>query len=174
VIRLGQDEIFKRREIRPLPKTSVFCAVWHGDPRRIELLRAHQVNLARQTVPITPIYVFDGGDAVPAWLDGKAITVRESLTIYQAWNVALSLAGTPFAMNLNLDDRLAPDAVEQLETALMQHDAGLAAGDWNICYTQTDTDRVEPCYSVDRLPFVTDWPPPQGTRTRLGSGTGQR
>jgi hypothetical protein len=88
--------------------------------------------------------------------------------------VGLSLVETPFVMNLNLDDRLAPDAVQQLEAALTRNGAALVGGDWKICYSQEETDAVEPCYPTDRLPFVTGWPPSSGTRTRLGSGTGER
>lgn len=95
-------------------RTSIICAVWHGDPNRWELIRGHAANLASQTVPVEPIYVFDGGDLPPNGLAAHCISVNESLTIYQAWNVALSIVRTPFVMNLNLDDRLAPDAVTVL------------------------------------------------------------
>jgi len=152
----------------------VICAVWHKDPERHELLRGHAENLARQTVPVDPIYVFDGGDEPPDWLPGRKISVKESLTIYQAWNVALSLVETPLAMNLNLDDRLAPDAVALLENELRRTRAIAAGADWNVCYSQSETDAVEPCYPVSRLPYVGEWPPPPHTRTRLGSGTGER
>jgi hypothetical protein len=76
-------------------------------------------------------------------------------------------------MNLNLDDRLGPDAVEQLEKALLKEGATLVGGDWNIRYSQADTDKVEPCYPASRLPYVSTWPPKAGTVTRLGSGTGE-
>ena len=172
--KLEQDYIFRRRDVTPLARTSIICAVWHGDPKRHELLRGHAENLARQSVPVEPIYVFDGGDEPPAWLDARVVSVRENLTIYQAWNVALSLVGTPLAMNLNLDDRLAPDAVELLEMELLRNRAMAAGGDWKICYSQAQTDAVEPCYPAQRLPFAADWPPKAGTPTRLGSGTGER
>jgi len=172
--KLEQDYVFKRRDVKPLARTSVICAVWHGDPNRHELLRGHAENLARQTVPVEPIYVFDNGDAPPDWLEARAVTVKEPLTIYQAWNVALSLVGTPLAMNLNLDDRLAPDAVQILELELLRNRAVAAGGDWKVCYSQAETDDVVPCYPAAQLPFVRDWPPVSGTRTRLGSGTGER
>ena len=148
--------------------------MWHRDPKRRDLLRGHADNLARQTVPVEPIYVFDSGDLAPDWLNARAISVKEPLTIYQAWNVALSLVATPLAMNLNLDDRLAPDAVEILERELLQNGAVAVGGDWNICYSQEETDRVERCYGASALPFVAQWPPKSGTQTRLGSGTGER
>lgn len=172
--KLEQDYVFRRRDVKPLPRTSVICAVWHGDSNRHELLKGHVKNLARQTMPVEPIYVFDNGDEPPPWLEARAISVKEPLTIYQAWNVALSLVGTPLAMNLNLDDRLAPDAVQVLESELLKNRAVAAGGDWKVCYSQSETDAVEPCYPIARLPFVPDWPPPADTRTRLGSGTGER
>lgn len=169
VTRMEQSLIFRRRDHKPLARTSVICAVWHGDPDRERLLEVHAQNLARQTVPVEPIYIFDGADTPPPSLPGRAVVARHNLTIYQAWNVGLALVGTPFVMNLNLDDRLAPDAVERLEAALLQHGAALAAGDWKICYSQQETDAVVPCYPADQLPFVQDWPPATGTRTRLGT-----
>jgi FkbM family methyltransferase len=175
VSKIEQDYVFKRRDVKQLPMTTVFCAVWHGDPRRWELLRGHSENLKRQTVPVQVIYVFDGGDIPPTWLEGKAVTVREPLTIYQAWNVALSLVRTPLTMNLNLDDRLAADAVELMQNSLLRTGATIIGGDWNICYTQADTDEIKNCYNATSVPFNPDsWPPTPGTVTRLGSGTGER
>jgi len=156
--------------MNPAARTSIICAVWHGDPNRWDLIRGHAANLARQTVPVEPIYIFDGGDLPPDGFAARSVSVKESLTIYQAWNVALSLTATPLVMNLNLDDRLAPDAVALLENQLLQG-AMFAGGDWNICYSQEETDLVKPCYPAEQLPFVKDWPPAPGTRARLGSGT---
>ena len=174
VAKVEQDYIFRRRDVKPLPRTTVICAVWHGDPKRHELLRAHVENLAQQTAPVDSIYVFDGGDQPPAWLNARAVCVKEKLTIYQAWNVALSLVETPLVMNLNLDDRLAPDAVDLLEAEILKSRAVAVGGDWRICYSQAETDAVERCYPARNVPFVADWPPKPGTRTRLGSGTGDR
>jgi FkbM family methyltransferase len=171
---LEQDHVFKRADVKPLARTTVICAVWHRDPLRRERLRGHQANLAAATVPVDPIYVFDGGDTPPSWLRGRAIAVREELTIYQAWNVALSLVETPLVMNLNLDDRLAPDAIALLEREVLRLRAVAAGGEWKVCYSQGETDAVEPCYPANQLPFVNAWPPPYGTATRLGSGTGER
>ena len=174
VARLEQDIVFKRRDVKPLARTTVFCAVWHRDPDRAELLRGHAKNLAKQTVPVDPVYVFDGGDEPPAWLEGRAISMREPLSIYQAWNVALSLVATPLAMNLNLDDRLAPDAVEFLELQILRTGATIAGGEWKVCYSQSETDNVVPCFPAEKLPFVAEWPPKRGTVTRLGSGMRER
>ena len=172
--KIEQDYLFKRPELKRQPRTSVICSVWHGDPKRLELLRGHQENLARQTVPIQPVYVFDSGDTVPDWLEGRAIATREKLTIYQAWNVALSMVDTPLVMNLNLDDRLAPNGVELLENEISGSNAAAIGGEWRIRYSQADTDDVEPCYTADRLGFDAAWPPQNGMDTRLGSGTGER
>ena len=172
IARLDQNEVYRRHDVKLLPKTSVICAVWHGDPKRHELLRGHAENLARQTVPVEPIYVFDGGDAPPDGLAGQVLTAREDLTIYQAWNVALSRVHTPLVMNLNLDDRLAPDAIELMERALMRSKADLVGGDWKVCYSQADTDAVQPCFSAAQLPPIDVWPPAHGSTARLGSGEG--
>jgi len=169
VAELGGARIFKRPDVARLPRTSVICAVWHADPDRECLLEGHAANLAAQSVGVDPIYVFDAADAPPAGVRGRHVVVHETLSIYQAWNVALSLVSTPFVLNLNLDDRLAPDAVERLEMALLREDAALAAGDWQVCYSQPETDAVQPSFPAEQLPYVHDWPPPPGTRTRLGT-----
>jgi FkbM family methyltransferase len=174
VARLPHDHIFMRAGVKRLPRTSVICAVWHGDPERERLLAGHAANLSRQTVPVEPIYVFDGGDDPPAALPGRKIVAHDDLSIFQAWNLGLSLVETPLVMNLNLDDRLSPDAVQRLQDLLLREGAALAGGDWQVCYSQEATDAVQPCFPARRLPFVGQWPPPAGTVTRLGSGTGER
>ncbi len=169
----GYDQLYKKKHVQMLPRTTVFCAVWHGDPRRFELLEGHSANLDQQTRPIERVYVFDGGDVPPAELRGSALTCRDKLSIYQAWNLALAAVGTPYVMNLNLDDRLAPDAVAILENVLDQGN-DLVGGDWKICYTQKETDAVVPAFPATDLPYVPNWPPSPGVLTRLGSGTGSR
>ena len=160
-------------ESEPLPKTTVFCAVWHKDPERMERLVAHQACLDAQSVPVERVYVFDGGDAPPAWLKGRALTSREPLSIYEAWNLALADVRTPYVMNLNLDDRLCREGVQVLEKTL---DAGmdLAGGDWRICFDQAETDATGACVRSDTIPFRPEWPPAMGGPVRLGSGTGER
>jgi hypothetical protein len=76
-------------------------------------------------------------------------------------------------MNLNLDDRLAPDAVAQLQATLAEG-ADLVGGDWQICFSQPETDAVSPCCPAQTIPFVGSWPPSPQLPTRLGSGTGER
>jgi hypothetical protein len=160
-------------------KTTVICAVWSGDPKKEELLKKHFYNVFNQTSKVEIVYVFDNADKPFPWAincaDFKTVTSKDDLTIYEAWNVALSLVRTPYVMNLNLDDRLAPDAIETLERELEAQDVALIGGDWKVCYSQEETDDVKPCYPISELPFIqTGWPPPKGTQTRLGSGTGNR
>jgi hypothetical protein len=153
---------------------TVICAVWSKDARRRALVRGHRDNLRAQSRPVHAIYVFDGGDTPPADLDAETIVSSQDLTIYQAWNLALARVTTPLVMNLNLDDRLAPDAVEQLARHIQQDDALLAGGDWRICYSQDETDAVVPCYPAQELVFSGDCPPQVAPMRRLGSGTGER
>ncbi len=155
-------------------RTTVFCAVWNADPARHELLRGHIECLRRQSVPIDVVYVFDNNDRPPSWLDATAVTSRRPLSIYQAWNVAIQHCSTEYVMNLNLDDRLAPDAIETMEDFADANQAGLVAGEWNIRYCQEDTDEVKEAYRASALPFESPWPPQPGTVTRLGSGSGHR
>lgn len=153
---------------------TVFCAVWHQDPRRHDLLKAHRENLRQQSRPVEVVYVFDGGDAAPGGLEAQTITASNPLTIYQAWNLALAAVKTPLVMNLNLDDRLAPDAVERLTGHLRTNAAVLAGGDWRICYSQEETDKVVPCHAAQDIPFSLACPPAVEAPRRLGSGTGER
>lgn len=156
------------------PITTVFCAVWSGDKDRHALLEQHYANLRNQTSPVEVIYVFDNDDVPPRDLPALKLTSSQPMTIYEAWNLALAACRTPYVMNLNLDDRLCTDAVETLETAIQRENAALAGGEWQICYSQDDTNRVGACFPAMDLPFEAGWPPVKGTRTRLGSGTGNR
>jgi FkbM family methyltransferase len=169
----GYDELYVKAGIQSIPQTTTICAVWHADPHRHRLLQGHTRNVRRQTRPVERIYVFDNDDDVPDDLDGKALVARDKLTIYEAWNLALGMVSTPYVMNLNLDDRLAPDAVSKMEQVL-NGGADLVGGDWKICYTQEETDKPLPVYSANDLPFDEQWPPRVDTLTRLGSGTGVR
>jgi Glycosyl transferase family 2 len=153
---------------------TIFCAVWHQDGSRHELLKTHRENLRQQSLPVQVLYVFDGGDTPPQDLDAETIAANNPLTIYQAWNLALAAVRTPLVMNLNLDDRLAPDAVEKLIGHLQDNDAVLAGGDWRICYSQEETDLVSACYAAVDTPFSLNCPPAIETPRRLGSGTSDR
>ena len=136
-------------------------------------MRAHVANLRHQTVPVQAVYVFDGGDVPPADLDARTIATSAPLGLYHAWNMALAAVTTPLVMNLNLDDRLAPDAIEKLAAHLNRENAMLAGGDWRITYSQVETDAVTPCVPAHDLPFAMDCPPAVRPNHRLGSGTGE-
>lgn len=155
------------------PRTTVFCAVWHKDPKRFERLKGHQACLDAQAVPVDRVYVFDGGDQPPEWLKGRIVSFSQPLDLYEAWNVALSVVRTPYVMNLNLDDRLNREAVAVFEQVLDQG-ADLVGGDWQICFSQEETDATGPSLESAKVPFRPEWPPRPGRPTRLGSGTGER
>jgi hypothetical protein len=169
------DERAARPKAAPPPKplVTVIAAVWCQQEDKEALLRGHMANLDRQSVAVERICVFDGGDAPPAWLTGTAVSVREPLTIYQAWNVALSLVQTPFVMNLNLDDRLATDAIELLLNGIKEDpEIFLIGGDWKICGSAEATDDIGRAYPIDRLPHTLLWPPETGVEARIGCGDG--
>jgi hypothetical protein len=152
---------------------TVISAVWRHQQDKEALLRGHMANLDRQTVAHERIYVFDEDDHPPAWLKGQVLTSREPLTLYQAWNVALSLVQTPFVMNLNLDDRLACDAIEVLLATINQDpEVFLVGGDWKITASEAETDVIDRAYPLDRLPHSVCWPPATDVEARLGSGDG--
>ncbi len=156
-------------------KVTVICAVWCRQKDKLALLRGHVANLQKQTVPYEVIYVFDEGDTCPEWLTGTHLSASGPLTIYQAWNVALALVRTPYVMNLNLDDRLAPNAIELFQNTLDDNaDAVLVGGDWLVCFNAEDTDRVKYAYDMNEEPFSPPWPPDAGVHTRLGSGDRRR
>jgi len=153
---------------------TVISAVWSGQRDKEALLRGHMENLDRQTQPHQRIYVFDQGDTPPDWLRGMAVTVREPLSLYQAWNVALSLVQTTFAMNLNLDDRLMVDGVELLQAKAESDPAiHLVGGDWKITPSAEATDATERAYPLDALPHTMVWPPDPNVACRIGSGDGR-
>jgi FkbM family methyltransferase len=43
--RLEHDDVYVRRGVKQLPRTSVICAAWHGEQDRDALVRAHAENL---------------------------------------------------------------------------------------------------------------------------------
>lgn len=156
---------------------TVICAVWHRQHDKESLLRGHWKNLEGAGAARV-VYVFDASDRPPDWLQGprvSCITVSDALSIYQSWNVALSMVTTPLLMNLNLDDRLAPDAIVRLAAPFdADPDVFLVGGDWRICFSEAETDAVVPSQPLGTLPFRPEWPPVQSVETRLGSGDGSR
>ena len=156
---------------------TVICAVWHRQQDKESLLSGHRRNLEAAGAARV-VYVFDGSDQPPDWLKGpqvSCIVVSDALSIYQAWNVALSMVTTPLLMNLNLDDRLAPDAIGTLAAPFdSDPDVFLVGGDWRICFSEAETDAVVLAQPLSALPYRADWPPVPGVQTRLGSGDGSR
>ena len=155
-------------------KTSIICAVYSKDPNRSDLIKNHYLNLKSQSVDVEPIYIFENSDSPPPDLGGEIIISNKLQTIYEAWNLGLSACRTPLVMNLNLDDRLNLDAIELLERTLINNNGDLIGGDWKICYSQDETDDIENCYAAERISFLPSWPPMVSSKTRLGSGTGER
>jgi hypothetical protein len=154
-------------------KITIFCAVWHQDPDRFLLLKEHEECLDRQTIEVNRVYIFDAGDTPPTWLKGDKVVSSQKLTIYEAWNFGLVNIKTPYVMNLNLDDRISPECC-QLYVDALDEGADLVGGEWEICFSQPDTDSITFEKSIESLPFYPDWPPLPGRKVRLGSGTGER
>jgi len=156
------------------PEVTIFCAVWHKQENKLELLRSHWENLKQQTIPVEPCYIFDNGDTAPDWLDAPWHSFSEPLTIYEAWSAAAALTGTRYVMNLNMDDRLAVNGAEILLHNMKSRDLSLVGGEWHICF---DSDfQTEPfsAMSADDLQFLPSWPPQPCKNLRLGSGKGER
>ena len=82
------------------PVTTVFCAVWSGDPDRHALLRQHHENLRRQSTAVELVYIFDNDDPPPGDLEARRIGCSQPLTIYEAWNLALAACQTPYVLSL--------------------------------------------------------------------------
>ena len=159
-----------------LAKTTVFCAVYSKDPNREALLQTHYSNLISQSVVVEPLYVFEADDPLAGCLpSARSFVSNYPMGIYEAWNLAVSMARTPFVMNLNLDDRLNLDAVERLEAHLELEKADLVGGEWKVCFSQEETDNVTAsCVPSKELDFDPVWPPVAGRTVRLGSGDGAR
>jgi len=152
---------------------TVIAAVWHQQRDKLLLLRGHMENLARQSVPVVPIYVFDNGDTPPDWLEGIKLCSSVPMTLYEAWNLALAATRTPLVANLNLDDRLAHDGLEKMAARLEQDpEAFLVGGDWLVCHTQAETDAIGAAQSLTGVPVVSSWPPGPEAGRRLGIGDG--
>jgi hypothetical protein len=154
--------------------TTIFCVVSSSDANRHKLLKEHQENILSQTKPIKAIYVFERDDCPPSGLFGEKIITSRCLTIYEAFNYAITACQTDFIMNLNLDDRLNYDAVSIMEQKLIGDDTLLVGGDWKICHSQDETNNVSSCTPANDIPFIPSWPPELGVTSRLGSGTGER
>ncbi|MFU1681454.1 glycosyltransferase family A protein [Phaeobacter piscinae] len=156
------------------PLVTVFCAVWHKQPNKLELLRSHWANLKAQSIPVEPCYIFDNGDQAPDWLEAPWYSFDEPLTIYEAWSAATALSHTRYIMNLNMDDRLATNAVQTLVATADATNSTLVGGEWLVNF---DESHLEQKFGVEDLwetGFSADWPPRKQANLRLGSGTAER
>lgn len=151
------------RHVNPI--ATVITAVWHQQKDKEALLAGHMENLRRQTAPHRAIYVFDAGDAAPAWLEGTKITVSDPLTLYQAWNIALANVMTPLVMNLNVDDRLAPDAIE-----VMAGDSAIPMSSWWVAIGRSASAKRTPTMCGRLIPSSNCPAFPNGRRCPDASG----
>ena len=158
----------------------VFCAVWHRQRNKLELLQSHYRNLRQQSLQVRIIYIFDNGDTPPDWLDADCYVFSEPLSIYEAWSAAVAFNTAFYVMNLNLDDRLAVNAVELLVGTACASSAALVGGEWLVCFDEEHLDQPFKAPLLLATEFVPDWPPRphqqqnQRPHQRLGSGTGER
>ncbi|MFV1490783.1 glycosyltransferase family 2 protein [Phaeobacter sp. JH18-32] len=156
------------------PLVTVFCAVWHKQPNKHELLRSHWENLKAQSIPVEPCYIFDNGDVAPEWLDAPWHSFDEPLTIYEAWSAATALARTKYIMNLNMDDRLATNAVQAMVAAAIATKSALVGGEWLVSFDESHLDQKFAVEDLWDTCFAADWPPKKQSNLRLGSGTAER
>ncbi len=156
------------------PHVTVFCAVWHKQPNKLELLCSHWENLKSQSLGVEPCYIFDNGDQAPDWLDAPWHSFSEPLTIYEAWSAGVALSRTRFVAQLNMDDRLASNAIEAMLAMLLKNEVSFVSGDWRICFDQAHMDEKFEIEDVNNTQFKPDWPPKQVENLRLGSGTKER
>lgn len=146
--------------MNPSTLTTVICAIYKKDRNRYDLLKGHMKNLDSQTVAAARVYVFEDNDQPPEWLVGEHIVLSRCCTIYEAWNLALSMVRTPYIMNLNLDDRLNTDAIEKLQQALDRDPKiKIACGEWLVTFNQHDTDQVVTCFEGSQIQEAESWPP---------------
>ncbi len=153
---------------------SVFCAVWHRQPNKLGLLKSHYSNLRRQSIKVRIIYIFDNGDTPPDWVDADCYVFSGPLSIYEAWSAAVALNPSIFVMNLNLDDRLATNAIELMIGVSYASSAHMVGGEWLVTFDDSHLDEPFTAPLTVASQFVPDWPPKAHPRLRLGSGTGER
>ena len=158
------------------PEITVFCAVWNKQKNKNELLRSHYENLLKQNLDLEILYIFDEADHSPEWLDASVCCFEDPLTIYEAWAAAVALCETRYVLNLNLDDRLAIDALEHLLRFIKLTNSALIGGEWEICFTDTHLSQSFKVSEINETKFYKEWPPKHNVniRQRLGSGTNER
>jgi hypothetical protein len=153
---------------------TVFCAVWHKQHNKLDLLKSHYTSLRKQSVPVRLLYIFDNGDTPPDWLDADCYVFSKPLSIYEAWAAAVAFNQSVYVMNLNMDDRLAVNAVELMVGAACASSAALVGGEWLICFDDSHLDQAFNAPVLIASEFEPAWPPKPHPALRLGSGTGER
>jgi tetratricopeptide (TPR) repeat protein len=158
---------------------TLFCAVYHRDENRYALIEEHLENIKLQSLPVEPIYVFEAGDQPSSAAKPYAIVSPSRLSIYQAWYMAMEHSNKKLLINLNLDDRLCPDAVARMSSYFDSDDVMLVGGEWVIANQIAKSDQLRNI-SIRETYFDPAWPPKtcsftrSGEKLRLGSGTGER
>jgi hypothetical protein len=153
---------------------TVFCAVWHKQRNKLDLLKSHYMNLRNQSVPVRILYIFDNGDLPPDWLDADCYVFSAPLSIYEAWSAAVAFNTSVYVMNLNMDDRLANNAVEMMVGAACASSAALVSGEWLIRFDDSHLAQQFNAPILIGSVFEPEWPPKPHEALRLGSGTGER
>jgi hypothetical protein len=159
---------------------TVFCAVWSKDPNRWQLLEDHHTNIQSQTLKKKScLYILEAGDNPPPSIEKQInyITTVGTLSIYEAWNIAIQNILTPIAMNLNLDDRLFNNALELIYDYFNTHECDLVGGEWLISKSQELTKsylrEFDPTTKTSSIEIARSWPPITcDALLKLGSGRG--
>lgn len=158
---------------------TLFCAVYHRDENRHALIEAHLENIKSQSLSVEPIYVFEAGDHPSSAAKPYSIVDPGRLSIYQAWHMAMQHSNKKLLINLNLDDRLYPDAVARMSKYFDSDDVMLVGGEWVIANQIARPDQLGNIL-IRETYFDPAWPPKKCSFTqsraslRLGSGTGER
>jgi|GEM_PF-4880415 hypothetical protein len=166
-------------EANQAASVTLFCAVYHRDENRHALIEEHLENIKSQSLPVEPIYVFEAGDQPSSAAKSYSIVSPSRLSIYQAWYMAMQHSNKKLLINLNLDDRLCPDAVARMSKYFDSDDVMLVGGEWVIANQVARPDQLRNV-SIRETYFDPAWPPKKrsftrsGESLRLGSGTGER
>jgi hypothetical protein len=158
---------------------TIFCAVYHRDENRHALIEEHLDNVKSQSFPVEPIYIFEAGDEPPSAAKSYSIVNPSRLSIYQAWHIAMQHSNSKLLINLNLDDRLCPDAIAKMSNYFDSDEVMLVGGDWIIQNRIAKSDQLSKL-SIRETYFDPTWPPKKNAcdqsqkSLRLGSGTGER
>jgi hypothetical protein len=158
---------------------TLFCAVYHRDENRHALIEEHLDNIKSQSFLVEPVYVFEAGDEPSSAVKCYSVVCSYRLSIYQAWHMAMKQSNSRLLINLNLDDRLCPGAVEAMSGHFENEDIKLVGGEWVISDQIARPEQLRNI-SIQETYFDSTWPPKKcslnqnGKNLRLGSGSGER